>query len=50
MGKGKLAAQCGHGVLGAYKRSLLKQRDNLKRWMRGGQAKVVVKVKDEEEL
>ncbi|XP_039251762.1 peptidyl-tRNA hydrolase 2, mitochondrial-like [Styela clava] len=50
MGKGKIAAQCSHAAVSAYKQ--LNKRDNasLRRWEYSGQPKVVVKCTNEEEL
>ncbi|PGH01845.1 peptidyl-tRNA hydrolase [Blastomyces parvus] len=52
MGKGKIAAQCSHATLACYKYYLARAPDSpiLKRWERGGQAKVALQVKSEEEL
>ncbi|KAG1652080.1 Peptidyl-tRNA hydrolase 2, mitochondrial [Nymphon striatum] len=50
MGKGKMAAQCSHAAVAAYKTALKKNPALLKKWERGGQAKVVVKAEDEETL
>jgi len=50
MTKGKIAAQVGHAVLGAYKKGLKKDLPAMKRWSSGGQSKVAVKVNSEEEL
>ncbi|QSS64403.1 peptidyl-tRNA hydrolase [Histoplasma capsulatum] len=52
MGKGKIAAQCSHATLACYKYYLLRAPDSpiLKRWERGGQAKVALQVRSEEEL
>ncbi|EGG23777.1 hypothetical protein DFA_05913 [Cavenderia fasciculata] len=52
MGKGKIAAQCCHGTLGAYKSATKKEefKDLLKRWEYGGQAKIAIKVESEKEL
>ncbi|EXJ81715.1 PTH2 family peptidyl-tRNA hydrolase [Capronia coronata CBS 617.96] len=52
MGKGKIAAQCSHATLACYK-YLLKHPTStplLKRWEWGGQPKIAVQVKSEEEL
>mmetsp|Transcript_50327 Transcript_50327/g.105054 ORF Transcript_50327/g.105054 Transcript_50327/m.105054 type:complete len:94 (+) Transcript_50327:266-547(+) len=40
MGKGKIAAQCGHAVLGAYKRCMRSAPSALQTWERLGQAKI----------
>ena len=47
MGKGKIAAQCCHACLGAFRRCDVKI---LRQWFRLGQTKVVVKVNDREGL
>jgi len=52
MGKGKIAAQCSHATLACYK-YLLNHAPSaplLKRWEWGGQPKIAVQVKSEEEL
>ncbi|CRG92272.1 peptidyl-tRNA hydrolase, PTH2 family [Talaromyces islandicus] len=52
MGKGKIAAQCSHATLACYKYYLSKSPNSpiLKRWERGGQAKVALQVKTEEDM
>ncbi|XP_057369170.1 peptidyl-tRNA hydrolase 2, mitochondrial-like [Daphnia carinata] len=50
MGKGKIAAQCSHAAVAAYKQILHKDPEMLKGWENVGQPKVVVKVYSEEEL
>ncbi|KAL1958156.1 hypothetical protein VTO42DRAFT_5011 [Malbranchea cinnamomea] len=52
MGKGKIAAQCSHATLACYKYYFSKAPNSpiLKRWERGGQAKVALQVKSEDEL
>ena len=50
MKPGKVAAQCCHAVLGAYKRGARKAPAAVKWWSMTGQAKVCVKVPKEEEL
>ncbi|KIW62386.1 peptidyl-tRNA hydrolase [Phialophora macrospora] len=52
MGKGKIAAQCSHATLACYKYLLnhVTSAPMLKRWERGGQPKIAVQVKSEEEL
>ncbi|EEA20183.1 hypothetical protein TMatcc_000164 [Talaromyces marneffei ATCC 18224] len=52
MGKGKIAAQCSHATLACYKYYFSKAPNSpiLKRWERGGQAKVALQVKSEEEM
>ena len=48
MDKGKIAAQCGHATLGAYKASKIHAASNVKWWERTGQAKIAVKVTEEQ--
>eukprot|EP01055_Gregarina_sp_Pseudo9_P002802 Gregarina_sp_Pseudo_9__2801@NODE_3036_length_776_cov_8_276798_g2768_i0_p1_GENE_NODE_3036_length_776_cov_8_276798_g2768_i0NODE_3036_length_776_cov_8_276798_g2768_i0_p1_ORF_typecomplete_len222_score24_70PTH2/PF01981_16/2_9e44DNA_pol_phi/PF04931_13/0_15YL1/PF05764_13/6_2_NODE_3036_length_776_cov_8_276798_g2768_i0110751 len=50
MGKGKIAAQCGHAVLGVYQRCHNKQYPHLTAWQKQGQAKVVLKIGGEREM
>lgn len=50
MGKGKIAAQCCHATLGAYKISLKHCQTVLEQWEDDGQAKVAVKVDTEAEM
>jgi len=52
MGKGKIAAQASHATLACYKylQNHAPSALLLKRWERGGQAKIAVQVKSEEEL
>lgn len=49
---GKIAAQASHATLACYKYMISRAPDSpiLKRWERGGQAKVAVQVKSEDEL
>ena len=47
MKKGKIAAQCCHGAIGAYKKS---PSDKIKKWENEAYGKVVLKVKTLEEL
>ncbi|KAK2587245.1 hypothetical protein KPH14_002982 [Odynerus spinipes] len=49
MGKGKVAAQCAHAAVSAYK-SALKHPSILKAWENSGQMKITVKVDNEDEL
>eukprot|EP01104_Vermistella_antarctica_P016675 TRINITY_DN5732_c0_g1_i2.p1 TRINITY_DN5732_c0_g1~~TRINITY_DN5732_c0_g1_i2.p1 ORF type:complete len:208 (+),score=47.73 TRINITY_DN5732_c0_g1_i2:201-824(+) len=46
MGKGKVAAQCGHATLGAFKLAAMRFPLALRQWEKYGQAKVVVKLPD----
>uniref|UniRef100_A0A1L8E072 peptidyl-tRNA hydrolase n=1 Tax=Nyssomyia neivai TaxID=330878 RepID=A0A1L8E072_9DIPT len=50
MGKGKIAAQCGHAAVGAYQTATKKTPRLVKRWENSGCAKIAVKVESEEEL
>jgi len=50
MGKGKLAAQCCHASLGAYKKALKQHPEFVKAWETEGQQKVVLKVTSSEQL
>ncbi|XP_029467400.1 peptidyl-tRNA hydrolase 2, mitochondrial isoform X2 [Rhinatrema bivittatum] len=50
MGKGKVAAQCSHAAVSAYKQVLKRNPELLKQWEYCGQPKVVVKAPDEETL
>ena len=49
-GKGKIAAQCGHATLGAYKLAMKHSRSALRVWETIGQAKIALKVPTEEEM
>ncbi|CAL8266758.1 unnamed protein product [Merluccius merluccius] len=50
MGKGKVAAQCSHAAVAAYKQMHRRNPELLKQWDYCGQPKVVVKAPDEETL
>lgn len=50
MGKGKVAAQCSHAAVSAYKQVQRRNPELLKQWEYCGQPKVVVKAPDEEAL
>ena len=50
MGKGKVAAQCSHAAVSAYKQTLRRNPELLKQWEYCGQPKVVVKAPDEDTL
>lgn len=50
MGKGKVAAQCSHAAVSAYKQIQRRNPELLKQWEYCGQPKVVVKAPDEETL
>lgn len=49
---GKIAAQCSHATLACYKYFLTNAPESpiLRRWERGGQAKIALQVKSEDEL
>ncbi len=50
LGKGKLAAQCSHASLTAYNLVRKKYPEIAEKWEREGQKKIILKVKDENEL
>lgn len=50
MGKGKVAAQCCHAAVSAYKKIQRRNPELLRQWEYCGQPKVVVKAPDEETL
>lgn len=50
MGKGKIAAQCCHATLGAYKMAVKKNKLAVQYWEFTGAAKVAVKVNSNEQL
>nr|XP_033778717.1 peptidyl-tRNA hydrolase 2, mitochondrial isoform X2 [Geotrypetes seraphini] len=50
MGKGKVAAQCAHAAVSAYKQVLKINPELLKQWEYCGQPKVVVRAPDEEAI
>ncbi|KAJ1437670.1 peptidyl-tRNA hydrolase PTH2-domain-containing protein [Ochromonadaceae sp. CCMP2298] len=50
MQKGKIAAQCGHATLGAYKIATKHCPSALRTWEIMGQAKIAVKVEREEDI
>uniref|UniRef100_A0A182JIA7 peptidyl-tRNA hydrolase n=1 Tax=Anopheles atroparvus TaxID=41427 RepID=A0A182JIA7_ANOAO len=47
MGKGKIAAQCGHAAVGAYESAVRKTPAAVNKWQYGGQAKIALKVENE---
>ncbi|CAD7949827.1 unnamed protein product [Amoebophrya sp. A120] len=49
MQKGKIAAQCGHAVLGAYEKAQA-DKDRIRVWRRWGQAKIALQCQDEEQM
>ncbi|XP_013119073.1 probable peptidyl-tRNA hydrolase 2 [Stomoxys calcitrans] len=50
MGKGKVAAQCGHGAVGAYQNAVRQIPSVVRRWENTGCAKVALKVESEAEM
>ena len=50
MGKGKIAAQVGHAVLGAYKKAKKNAPTAIAYWERLGQAKICVQCPTEAEM
>uniref|UniRef100_UPI00358E886C peptidyl-tRNA hydrolase 2, mitochondrial-like n=1 Tax=Myxine glutinosa TaxID=7769 RepID=UPI00358E886C len=50
MGKGKVAAQCAHAAVSAYKRAAQSNAEGLRRWEYSGQSKVVLRAQDENAL
>ena len=50
MGKGKIAAQCGHASVGCYKRALKMCPAGLRAWEMTGCAKIALKCPTEEEM
>jgi peptidyl-tRNA hydrolase, PTH2 family len=50
MGKGKIAAQCGHAAVGAYETAVRKIPRIVRSWQNSGCAKIAVKVESEKEL
>lgn len=50
MGKGKVAAQCSHAAIAAYRQVQRRNPELLKQWEYCGQPKVVVKAPDEDTL
>ncbi len=50
MGKGKIAAQCGHGVAGIFNKYRRKQQVAFQQWEMLGGAKIALKVPSMKEL
>ncbi|XP_013384494.1 peptidyl-tRNA hydrolase 2, mitochondrial-like [Lingula anatina] len=50
MSKGKIAAQCSHAAVACVAQMQISDPETLKRWLDLGQAKVVVKINDEESM
>uniref|UniRef100_A0A182XX79 peptidyl-tRNA hydrolase n=1 Tax=Anopheles stephensi TaxID=30069 RepID=A0A182XX79_ANOST len=47
MGKGKIAAQCGHAAVGAFESGLHNTPKAIRKWQNSGQAKIALKVESE---
>ncbi|XP_037949521.1 probable peptidyl-tRNA hydrolase 2 [Teleopsis dalmanni] len=50
MGKGKVAAQCGHGAVGAYQKAIVTSPRLVQAWENTGCAKIALKVESEREM
>ena len=50
MGKGKIAAQCCHASIEAFRKTVKKNPDEAQAWLDEGQAKIVLKIESEKEL
>lgn len=50
MGKGKIAAQCGHAAVGAFQNGMRRSPQLVRAWENAGCAKIAVKVDSESEL
>lgn len=50
MGKGKIAAQCGHGAVGAYQKAVRTMPSVVRAWENTGCAKIALKVESEAEM
>lgn len=50
MGKGKIAAQCGHAAVGAYQSAVRRSPNLVRAWENSGCAKIAVRVETEAEL
>ena len=50
MGKGKIAAQCSHAAVAAFKKAKARHQEILKKWERQGQPKIVTKIEKEDEM
>ncbi|WFD39214.1 aminoacyl-tRNA hydrolase [Malassezia japonica] len=50
MDKGKIAAQCGHATLAAYKLAKRITPHYVQTWQKLGQTKIAVKIPDEQQL
>lgn len=50
MSKGKAAAQCCHAAIGAFRRAVRANKEQVKTWERLGAAKITLKVQSEEDM
>jgi len=50
MQKGKVAAQCAHAAVAAYVKAMKRAPNTLKKWIKYGQAKICVRIENEEEM
>jgi len=50
MGRGKVAVQCSHAAVSSAEQARIRFREWYDKWIQEGQAKIAVKVKDENEL
>jgi len=50
MTPGKIAAQCCHATLGVYKYTMRHCKENAKVWEKTGQAKITLKIPDEQAI
>ncbi|KAM7364186.1 putative peptidyl-tRNA hydrolase 2 [Cochliomyia hominivorax] len=50
MGRGKVAAQCGHGAVGAYQKAVRSMPSIVRAWENSGCAKIALKVESEAEM
>ena len=50
MGKGKIAAQCGHAAVAAFKKATKSSPEWVKAWEMDGSRKIAVKIENEEEM
>ncbi|KAF7287668.1 putative peptidyl-tRNA hydrolase 2 [Rhynchophorus ferrugineus] len=50
MQKGKVAAQCGHGAMAAYAKTLNTSQKLLKEWLKSGGTKIALRVESEEQM
>jgi len=50
LGKGKIASQCGHAFIEAFLKTLKQKPEWINEWINEGQAKIVLKAKNEKEL